>query len=256
MAYRVKELAKLSGVSIRSLHFYDEIGLLKPAYVGEQGYRFYQEKQLLLLQQILFFKELGFELNAIKKIMGQSDFDLMQSLEQHRKVLMHKKKRMQELIKTVDKTLQRLKGKDKMKDQEMYYGFRPAKQDEYEQYWIDSGRVTKEQVAHGHERLKGLSKGDWQQLIREGEDINAQLVKALELGLKPDSDPVQELVARHHKMIRFFWEPQIKADKERSIGLGQFYNEHDEMRTHYDKFHPKLAEFLAKAIKIFADKNL
>jgi DNA-binding transcriptional MerR regulator len=256
MAYKVNELAKLSEVSVRTLHFYDEIGLLIPAYIGPNGYRFYEEQQLLILQQILFFKELGFELAQIKKIIGQNDFDIMNSLEQHRQVLLHKKKRMQDLIKTVDKTIKRIKGEIKMKDKEIYYGFRPAKQDEYEQYWIDSGAVTKDQITAGNERLKQWNKADWQRLMREGEDINALLVKAIESGLKPDAGPVQELVARHYEMIKLFWEPQIRADKERYSGLGLFYVEHDEMKKYYDKFHSRLAEFLAQAIKVFADKNL
>lgn len=256
MAYRVKELAKLSGVSIRTLHFYDEIALLKPARIGAQGYRYYEEQQLLYLQQIMFFKELGFELSQIKQIIGHSDFDLMKSLEQHRDVLVHKKKRMQDLIKTVDKTIRKIKGEIIMKDKEIYYGFRPAKQDEYEQYWIDRKEVTKEQIAQSNERLKNWDKTDWQRIKEEGEHINILLVKAIEGGLKPTSSTVQELVARHYEMIKLFWEPQIKADKERYRGLGQFYVEHEEMKQYFDKYHPQLAEFLAQAIKVFADNKL
>ena len=87
MKYGVKELAEVSGVTVRTLHFYDEVGLLKPAYYGPNGYRFYEKKELLLLQQILFFRELGFELKQIKKILGRSDFDKCAALETHRGVL-------------------------------------------------------------------------------------------------------------------------------------------------------------------------
>lgn len=87
MAYTVKKLAKLSGVSVRTLYFYDEIGLLKPAYYGTNGYRHYEGKRLLLLQQILFFRELGFELKKIKKILGRGDFDKLVALSSHRTVL-------------------------------------------------------------------------------------------------------------------------------------------------------------------------
>lgn len=256
MAYKVKELARLSGVSVRTLHFYDEIGLLKPARTGTQGYRFYEEQQLLTLQQIMFFKELGFELSQVKQIINKSDFELATSLKQHRQVLLTKKKRMQDLIRTVDKTLQRITGERKMKDKEMYYGFKPEKQNEYEQYWIDRGAVTKEQLQEGNKRLTRWSKADWQRLMSEGEDINAQLIKAINGGLTPETDAVQDLVARHYEMIKLFWEPQIKAEKDRYRGLGQFYIEHDEMRKYFDKFHPKLAEYLAQAMAIFADRNL
>src|SRR6476619_7028452 len=77
MAYTVQQVAAMSGVSVRTLHFYDEVGLLKPAYVGANGYRFYEEPQLLTLQQILFYRELGFELKQIKRILGRADFEKM-----------------------------------------------------------------------------------------------------------------------------------------------------------------------------------
>src|SRR5215475_15306500 len=105
MAYTVKKLAEMSGVSVRTLHFYDEVGLLKPAYLGANGYRFYEEAQLLTLQQILFYRELGFELKQIKRILGQSDFDKVTALESHRKVLRRDLARTRKLIATIDKTI-------------------------------------------------------------------------------------------------------------------------------------------------------
>ena len=87
MAYTVKKLAEVSGVSVRTLHFYDEIGLLAPAYVGDNGYRYYEEEQLLMLQQILFFREIGFELKQRRDVLNQSDFDKLQALKTHRQVL-------------------------------------------------------------------------------------------------------------------------------------------------------------------------
>src|SRR5215467_2935648 len=115
MVYTVKKLAALSGVSVRTLHFYDEAGLLKPAYVGANGYRFYEEPQLLTLQQILFYRELGFELRQIKQILTRPNFRRAAALKSHRKILQEKLVHTQELIETVDKTLQHLKGKRKMK---------------------------------------------------------------------------------------------------------------------------------------------
>src|SRR5436189_2598359 len=90
MAYTVKQVAAMSGVSVRTLHFYDETGLLKPAYVGANGYRFYEEAQLLMLQQILFYRELEFELKQIKRILGRGDFEKVAALQSHRKVLQKK----------------------------------------------------------------------------------------------------------------------------------------------------------------------
>src|SRR5277367_6632874 len=123
MAYTVQKLAKMSGVSVRTLHFYDEIGLLPPAYIEANGYRYYEEKELLLLQQILFFRELGFELKKIQKILGKGDFDKVAALHSHRKVLQTTIERTKELIKTIDKTINHLSGDRKMKDQEIYHGF-------------------------------------------------------------------------------------------------------------------------------------
>src|SRR5271169_1238869 len=117
MAYTVNKLAKLSGVSARTLHFYDEIGLLKPAYYGENNYRYYEEEQLLLLQQILFYRELGFQLNDIQKILKSESFDIIEALKSHKNVLKGDLERIQVLIKTIDKTIEHLKGKTKMKNE-------------------------------------------------------------------------------------------------------------------------------------------
>jgi DNA-binding transcriptional MerR regulator len=126
MAYTVKQVAAMSGVSVRTLHFYDETGLLKPAYHGANGYRFYEEPQLLTLQQILFYRELGFELKQIQQILGRAVFEKIAALQSHRKVLQKNLARTRRLIETIDKTIQHLKGKKKMKDQEMFAGFRVA----------------------------------------------------------------------------------------------------------------------------------
>src|SRR5882757_7946808 len=126
MAYTVKKVAAMSGVSVRTLHFYDETGLLKPAYLGANGYRFYEEPQLLTLQQILFYRELGFELKQIKRILGRADFEKVAALQSHRKVLQKNLARTRRLIETIDKTIQHLKGKKKMKSEEMFVGFSVA----------------------------------------------------------------------------------------------------------------------------------
>jgi len=126
MAYTVKRVAAMSGVSVRTLHFYDETGLLKPAYIGANGYRFYEEPQLLALQQILFYRELGFELKQIKRILGRPDFEIVAALQSHRKVLQKNFARTRRLLATIDRTIQHLKGKKKMKSEEMFAGFSVA----------------------------------------------------------------------------------------------------------------------------------
>lgn len=126
MADTVKQVARMSGVSVRTLHFYDETGLLKPAYLGANGYRFYEEPQLLTLQQILFYRELGFELKQIQRILGRRDFEIVAALRSHRKVLQKNLAQTRRLIETIDKTIQHLKGTKKMKSQEMFAGFSVA----------------------------------------------------------------------------------------------------------------------------------
>ena len=123
MAYTVKQVAAMSGVSVRTLHFYDETGLLKPAYHGTNRYRFYEEPQLLVLQQILFYRELGLELKKIKKVLGRRDFEKVAALKSHRMVLQKNLTRTRTLIETIDRTVQHLKGRKKMKTEEMFAGF-------------------------------------------------------------------------------------------------------------------------------------
>jgi DNA-binding transcriptional MerR regulator/uncharacterized cupin superfamily protein len=123
MAYTVKEVAAMSGVSGRTLHFYDEIGLLKPARYGENGYRYYEEPQLLALQQILFYRELGFELKQIHSILARPDFERVAALESHREVLEKNLARTQTLLDTIDKTIAHLRGAKPMPSEEIFRGF-------------------------------------------------------------------------------------------------------------------------------------
>ena len=122
MAYTVEQLAVMSGVSVRTLHFYDEMALLKPAYTKANGYRIYEESQLLTLQQILFYRELGFELKRINEILSQRKFDKIAALKSHRQVLEKNVTRTRTLIETIDKTIHHLKGA-KMKSEELFLGF-------------------------------------------------------------------------------------------------------------------------------------
>ncbi len=123
MAYTVKQLAVMSGVTVRTLHFFDEMELLKPAYTRANGYRIYEEPQLLMLQQILLYRELGFELKRIKEILSQRKFEKVAALRSHREVLGKNVSRTRTLIDTIDKTISHLKGTKKMKNEELFMGF-------------------------------------------------------------------------------------------------------------------------------------
>jgi DNA-binding transcriptional MerR regulator len=123
MAYTVKQLALMSGVTVRTLHFYDEMALLKPAYTKPNGYRIYEEPQLLMLQQILFYRELGFELKRINEILSRRKFEKLAALKSHRQILEKNVTRTRTLIETIDKTVSHLKGTKKMKSEELFKGF-------------------------------------------------------------------------------------------------------------------------------------
>jgi len=123
MAYTVKQLARMSGVTVRTLHFYDEMSLLKPAYTKANGYRIYEEPQLLMLQQILFYRELGFELRRINEILSQREFEKLAALKSHRQVLENNVTRTRALIETIDKTIRHLKGTKQMKIEDLFKGF-------------------------------------------------------------------------------------------------------------------------------------
>ena len=252
MAYTVNKLAKLSGVSVRTLHFYDEIGLLKPAYFGENNYRYYEEEQLLLLQQILFFRELGMPLNDIQKILLSDDFDKVDALHSHRRILENSLDRTQILIKTIDKTLDHLRGKIKMSDIEMYKGFDPVKQQEYEKYLVDTGVLTQKDIDSSWKKAKNWKKQDWETFKKEGDDLNKELIIAIKAHLSPGSPEVQSLIRRHHAWVKHFWIPT----RESYIGLSEMYLAHPDFREFYKNHHPKLLEFLVEGMRIFAENEL
>ena len=123
MVHTVKQLADLAGVSIRTLHYYDEIGILKPSSYGENGDRYYDEQAVLRLQQILFFRELDFSLDDVKDILDQPEFDVLHALREHRQALEQKVTRLNRLINTVDNTISHLKGELEMSQKSFFEGF-------------------------------------------------------------------------------------------------------------------------------------
>src|SRR5579859_2219322 len=130
--YTVKQLSDLAEISVRTLHYYDEIGLLSPAKVGANGYRYYDDAALLRLQQILFYREIGIELMQIKEILDSPDFDLVTALRSHRSVLQAKVERLEKLVRTVDSTILNLVGEVSMSKKRLFEAFSDEKQQEYE----------------------------------------------------------------------------------------------------------------------------
>src|SRR4029078_13247679 len=208
MAYTVKQVARMSGVSVRTLHFYDEVGLLKPAYVGANGYRFSGAPPLLTLQQILFYRQLGFELKQIKRILGRADFEKIAALQSHRKFLRKNLVRTQTLIRTIDKTIEHLKGTKKMKSQEMFVGFDPEQQARHEQYLIDRfGEGMKEGIAQSKRKVKNWTKAHWEKSGAAFGGICQDLVALMDRPWPADSREVQDVIRRHYEWLKQFWTP-------------------------------------------------
>lgn len=252
MRYTINQLAKLSGVSTRTLRFYDEIGLLVPAFYGENQYRYYKEEQLLMLQQILFFREIGFPLNDIQRILNSNDFDKIESLKAHKSMLQSGLERTATLIKTIDKTISHLRGKIIMRDTEMYDGFDPIKQHEHEKYMLDTGIISQKQIDDSWQRVSHWKKPDWEQFKGAGEKLHVVIVEALKQGQKVESDSVQQLIQQHYDWVNNFWTPT----KETYLGLGQMYLDHPDFRAFYNQLHPDLVEYLVAAMKVFAERKL
>lgn len=249
----VKQVAKLSGVSIRTLRFYDEIGLLKPAFYGENGYRYYEKEQLLALQQTLFYRELGMELAMIQKIMTDPQFDKAEALRSHRELLAKEAERARSLISTIDKTLAHLEEDAPMKNDELYLGFDPLKQAEYERELTERlGESARGHIEESKRRTKGWKKEEYERVQRSYDELHHAFTDAIQAELAPNDAAVQGLVKRHFAVVDQFWTPRRGS----YIALGLTYCQHPDFRKFCDGYHPKLAEFLAEAMKVFAEKEL
>ncbi|MDF1654457.1 MAG: MerR family transcriptional regulator [Coxiellaceae bacterium] len=251
MSYTVNKLAKLSGVTVRTLHYYDEIGLLKPAYVGDNKYRYYGEEQLLLLQQILFYRELGFPLADIQQIVAKKDFDMIEALQSHRQTLAGDLDRIEDLVKTIDKTIAHLRGKQTMKLEEIFEGFTDEKQKMYEEFLIDNG-VDRKEIDNVRHKAKHWGKEKWVENKRQADQMYSELAAAITRGASPGDDEVQRLMHQHYELTKVFWTP----NRETYIGLSQFYASHPDFVKFYDAIHPSMLEYLQQAMRIYAEQKL
>ncbi len=258
MAYTVKKLSEISGVTVRTLHFYEETGLLKPSYYGSNGYRYYEERELLQLQQILFFKELGLTLKQICKVLGKSDFDQIAALNSHRQALSCEWEKIGRLLKTIDKTIKHLNGKKKMKDQEMFDGFHiglVTKAKKGQSYFAAEEIVAKsvKNPTKSREDVVKRGKAYYENLNREAHTIFQELAQCIEKGQRPASDTVQRIIKKHHA----FLEQVQNATQEVYLAMAELYRDHPEFRKQLlDPVHPKLAAFMAEGMKVFAEREL
>jgi DNA-binding transcriptional MerR regulator len=248
MAYTSNQLAVLAKVTPRTLHYYDSVGLLKPAYHERNGYRYYEEKELLKLQQILFFKELGFSLDRIKIILASPTFNVLEALKGQKNTLKIEARRISELIATIDKTIRKLKGTTTMTDEDLFEGFSDeemkAYQEEARQKWGHTAAYKQSQ-----ERVKKMSKEDMRKIQEENEDVLTKMVAVMDKGV--ESPEVQAQVERHFQGINRFYDCSMEIYR----GLGQMYVDDPRFTAYYQKFHPQLPEFLNQAITVYCNRK-
>jgi DNA-binding transcriptional MerR regulator len=249
----VKQLAALSGVTVRTLHHYDDIGLLKPAHVAANGYRYYGRAELLRLQRILFHRELGVPLSEIGTLLDLEGDDQIGVLLAHRDKLEAERARYRVLIETIDRTVADLKGESTMSNADLYKGFSPEKQAAYEAWLIERyGEPMRKGVAHSRKAYDALSDAEREALGAELKGLEEALAEGLRRGVDPASDAVDGLVARHRSWVAKMWagpcEPKAYA------GLAELYQSHPDFVARYESIAPGFTEFLVAAMKAHAAK--
>jgi len=245
--FTVKQLSKLAGVTPRTLHHYDEIGLLKPSRVGDNGYRYYGEESVLRLQQILFYRELGIPLEEIKKIMGRRDFDVLGALRSHKEALQKQVVRLNRLINTVDNTINHLKGNTIMSEKGLFEGFT---EEEQEKYAAEAEQIyDPETVRESNRKWKAYSATKKESIMAEGKSIYLDMIAAMPKGA--ESKEVQGIVERWRKHMDYFWTPKL----DQLLALVNGYNDDPRFKANFDKMHPQLAEFFQEAVKIYVENK-
>ncbi len=243
--YTIKQLSNLAGVTVRTLHYYDEIELLRPSAIGENGYRYYGDEALYRLQQILFFREMGLGLLQIKQIIDSPEFDLVAALRSHRNALQEKIARLQSLIGTIDSTIMHLAGEVEMSKKTIFAGFGEEKQKEYEREAAEM--FGEEIVARSMRNWNSYSAEEKERIKAEGGAIYIDLAAHMNEGA--ESPEVQAILARWHQHIRYFYEPTPEILR----GLGIHYYEHPDFNATFTAIHPDLPAFLQKAIAHYVD---
>lgn len=245
MELKINEVAKLTGVTVRTLHYYDEIGLLKPSKVSEANYRLYDDDAIEMLQQILFFKELDFPLNEIKEIVKSESFDRTEALKKHKELLIKKRKRIDKLINLVEKTIG---GECNMSFKEFdnidFENARKKYAKEVKERWGKTDAYVESET-----KSKNYGKEQWQQINQE----SGKILKAFaeNRGKNPDSKEVQALVKEWQDYItkRFY-----KCTNEILKCLGLMYLEDKRFKENIDSYGNGTTEFMSQAIAIYCTK--
>lgn len=249
MEYTVNKLVQLSGVSGRTLRYYDQIGLLKPARINSSGYRIYEQKEINLLQQILFYRELEVSLEEIMKIMNQPTFNQTAALKNHYNNLKKKRARLDKIMETVERTIANKEGGTPMTDKEKFEGFKEKMINDNEQKY---GKEIREKygddtINASNAKLREMSPKNYQAMAKLEEEILSLLEKAYATG-DPTSDPAQEVAAKHKEWLMYSWS---SYSKEAHAGLAEMYVADERFTAYYDKHVKGGTEFLRNAIFIY-----
>ncbi|NFL56502.1 MerR family transcriptional regulator [Clostridium botulinum] len=251
MHYKIKEVADMAGISVRMLHHYDKIGLLKPESVNAAGYRLYSDENLNRLQQILFFKELNFPLQEIKIILDSPNFNKKEALETHRQLLLEKKLRLEKIIQSVDKTINSMEGEFKMDKKEILNVFSMTEIEEHQRKYSEE---VKEKYGNtsaykeSNEKTSKYTKEDWSNIMKDWDIIYKKLANLMDKN--PDDEEIQESVhqLRGHISKNFY-----DCTPEIFRGLGELYVNDERFTANIDKYKIGLSKFLRKAINVYCD---
>jgi len=245
--FTVKQLSKLAGITPRTLHHYDAIGLLKPSWVGDNGYRYYEEEAVLRLQQILFYRELDLPLEDIKKIVGRRDFDVLGALQSHKDALKAQVGRLDRLIQTVDNTISYLKGKKNMDEKALFAGFTEEEEKKYteEAMHMYDPRAVKASA----KKWNAYSTAEKKRIRDEGNAVYKDILASMPKG--PSSPEAQACIERWRRHIEYFWIP----NDEQLVGLADLYNADSRFKANFDKIDPQLAGFFLEAVRYYVDSK-
>lgn len=250
----VKQLAAISGVTVRTLHHYDEIGLLSPAHIGANGYRYYGRAEMLRLQRILFHRELGVPLGEIAGLLELEGADQVGVLLRHREKLAAERERFRILIETIDRTVADIKGDAPMPNADLYKGFSAEKQAAYEAWLIERyGDPMKDDIAHAQKARAKMSEAEQQAVMDQLRDIETALAEGMKRGIDPAADAIDKVITRHRAWVAAAWDkpcpPQAYA------GLADMYQSHPDFVKRYETIAPGFTDFLVAAMKAHAAKG-
>ncbi|MGG1676347.1 MerR family transcriptional regulator [Neobacillus sp. NRS-1170] len=249
MEYTVQKLANLAGVSTRTLRYYDEIGILKPARINSSGYRIYGQTEVDRLQQILFYRELGVGLDSIKEIVTAPSFDRAKALREHREKLLEKRVQLDLLITNVEKTIALSEGRMNMSNKEKFEGFKKKMIDDNEKKYGKEIRQKygNDTVEKSNAKLQNMTEEQYTEVSKLAEQVQETLAEAFKTG-DPAGELAQKAAELHKQWLTYYWH---EYSKEAHAGLGQMYVDDERFTAYYDKEQPGTAEFLRDAILIY-----